>query len=106
MVAYFEDNELNLVTVNGNSETIYFVRQEDGGLIGINKAVASSMEIWISERQVEDIYYFDSPDAQLYPEAELPPDQYFLRDFRWQNNNRPKGRYDIFKWPDDAPALR
>lgn len=106
MVAYFEENELHLVTVNGNSETIYFVRQEDGGLVGINKAVASSMEIWISERQVEDIYYFDSPDAQLYPESELPADQYYLRDFRWQSDDRPKGRYDIFVWPDDRPGLR
>lgn len=106
MVAYFEKNELHLVTVNGNSETIYFVRQEDGGLIGINKAVASSMEIRITDRQVEDIYYFDSPDAQLYPESELPPDQYFLRDFRWRSDDRPGSKYDIFLWPTDAPALR
>ena len=106
MVAYFEKNELHWGTVNGNSETIYFVRQEDGGLIGINKAVASSMEIWITDRQVEDIYYFDSPDAQLYPRDELPSDQYFLRDFRWRSSDRPASRYDIFEWPEDAPALR
>ena len=106
MVAYFEKNELHLVTVNGNSETIYFVRQEDGGLIGINKAVASSMEIWITDRQVEDIYYFDSPDAQLYPRDELPADQYFLRDFRWRRDDRPESRFDIFQWPEDAPGLR
>lgn len=106
MVAYFEKNELHLVTVNGNSETIYFVREEDGALIGINKALASSMEIWIADRQVEDIYYFDSPDANLYPESELPEDQYFLRDFHWLIDDRPKSKYDIFKWRKDAPGLR
>lgn len=106
MVAYFEDNELNLVKVNGNSETIYFVREEDGNLIGINKATSSTMEIWIEDRQVVDIYYFDSPEAQLYPETELPEDQYYLRDFKWRKEDRPISKYDIFKWPDNLPALR
>ncbi|MCF8366502.1 MAG: hypothetical protein K9H16_12010 [Bacteroidales bacterium] len=106
MVAYFEENELNLVKVDGNSETIYFVREEDGNLIGINKAVSSSMEIWIEDRQVVDIYYFDNPDAQLYPESELPADQYFLRDFKWLKDDRPINKYDIFKWTVNLPALR
>jgi len=106
MVAYFEKNELNLVKVNGNSETIYFVREEDGTMIGINKAVSSTMEIWITDRQVRDIYYFDSPEAQLYPENELPADQYFLRNFVWNDSDRPKSKFEIFFWPENFPALR
>jgi lipopolysaccharide export system protein LptA len=106
MVAYFEENELNLVKVSGNSETIYYVREEEGGLIGINKAASGNMEIWIEDRQVIDIYYFDTPDAQLYPEEELPADQQFLRDFIWRKEDRPLNRSDIFVWPANTPALR
>ncbi len=106
MIAFFDENELDLVKVNGNSETIYFVREEDGNLIGINKAASSTMEIWIEDRQVVDIYYFDSPEAQLYPESELPEDQHYLRDFKWRKEDRPINKYDIFKWPNDLPALR
>jgi lipopolysaccharide export system protein LptA len=99
MMAYFENNELNLVKVDGNSETIYFVREEDGALIGINKAVAGRMEIFIVDRQIDGIIYFENPDATLYPEGELPIDQFFLRDFRWNENMRPMNREDIFRWP-------
>jgi lipopolysaccharide export system protein LptA len=100
MMAYFENNELNLVEVDGNSETIYFVREEDGALIGINKAVAGRMEIFIADRQIGEIIYFENPDATLYNEGELPVDQFFLRDFRWNENMRPMNRYDIFRWPE------
>lgn len=106
MVAYFDRNELYLVKVNGNSETIYFVREEDGNLIGINKAESSTMEIWIKEREVVDIYYFDSPAAQLYPEKELPSDMHYLRDFKWRDEERPKNKFDIYFWPVNLPALR
>ena len=98
-MAYFENNELNLVKVDGNSETIYFVREEDGALIGINKAVAGRMEIFIADRQIDGIIYHENPDAILYPEGELPTDQFFLRDFRWSQELRPKSRYDVFRWP-------
>ncbi|NCU36391.1 hypothetical protein EOM75_10340 [Candidatus Falkowbacteria bacterium] len=99
MMAYFENNELNLVKVDGNSETIYFVREEEGALIGINKAVAGRMEIFIADRQIDGIIYHENPDATLYPEGELPTDQFFLRDFRWSQELRPKSRYDVFRWP-------
>ncbi len=106
MIAYFDENELNIVKVNGNSETIYFVREEDGTLIGINKAESSKMEIWVDDRQVTDIYYFDSPNAELKPEKDVSPADLFLRDFNWRGNHRPHSRSDIFVWPEDAPALR
>ena len=99
MMAYFENNELNLVKVDGNSETIYFVREEEGALIGINRAVAGRMEIFIVDRQIGEIIYFENPDATLYNEGELPVDQFFLRDFRWSQELRPMSRYDVFRWP-------
>ncbi len=100
MMAYFENNDLNLVKVDGNSETIYFVREEEGALIGINKAVAGRMEILIVDRQIDGIIYFENPDATLYNEGELPADQFFLRDFRWNQHMRPMNRNDIFRWPN------
>lgn len=106
MLAFFADNELNIVKVNGNSETIYFVREETGSLIGVNRAASSKMEIWISDRQVTDIFYFDSPSAKLKPENEVMPEDLILRDFKWRGDARPYSKYDIYVWPDDFPVLR
>lgn len=105
MTGFFRNNELHLITVRGNSETIYFVREEEGALIGINKALSSNMEIWVEERQISDIYYFDSPDATLYPEDEFPVQQLKLRDFNWLGEDRPKNKFDIFRWKRSGQAL-
>ena len=98
MTGYFKENELYQIDVEGNSETIYFVREEDGGLIGINKAVSSSMKIMITDRQIGEIYYFEQPDATLYPEKEYPVEELKLKDFKWLGKERPKSKYEIFRW--------
>lgn len=106
MTAYFDENELSKIIVIGNAETIYFIREEDGALIGINRAFAANMEIMVADRQVTDIYYFDNPDATLFPEKEIAPNERLLRDFRWREQDRPQRKEDIFIWSADAPALK
>lgn len=96
MVAYFSENELYLVTVNGNSETIYFVREDDGNLIGINRAFSSFMKIYVNDGQITNIIYFESPDATLFPESELQLPELRLKDFRWLESERPLKWEDIF----------
>lgn len=106
MVAYFSNNELYLITVDGNSETIYFAREETGALIGVNNAISSQMEIWIENRQVTDIFYMSKPEGSTVPLEQAEPEQLFLRDFRWRKEERPIDRHDIFRWPETAPGLR
>ena len=105
MVGYFKNNELFKIDVEGNSETIYFVSEETGALIGINKALASSMSIFIEDRQIADIYYYEKPVAQLTPEESFPVQELKLKNFQWLEMHRPKNRYDIFKWERTVPVL-
>jgi hypothetical protein len=104
MVGYFKNNELFKINVEGNSETIYYVSEESGALIGINKALASSMAIFITDRQVADIHYYSQPVANLTPEAIFPEQELKLRNFKWLGEYRPKNRYDIFKWGPLVPV--
>ncbi len=107
MTGYFKENELYQIDVEGNSETVYFVREEDGGLMGINKAISSDMRILINQRQISEIYYFQQPEATLYPEKEFPVEELKLKDFKWLGNQRPKSKYEIFLWEDEPqPVLK
>ena len=106
MTGYFKKNELYKMTVTGNSETVYFVREEDGTIIGINKGQASNMDIFIVDRQISDILYFDNPDAILYPENEFPKEELKLRDFKWHASDRPRNRWDIYRWEKVEPVLK
>jgi lipopolysaccharide export system protein LptA len=105
MVGYFRNNELYKIDVEGNSETIYYVSEESGALIGINKALASSMSIFIEDRQVADIYYYEKPDAHLTPEELYPVQELKLKNFQWLGDHRPKNKFDIFRWERTVPVL-
>ncbi len=105
MTGYFKENELSQIDVEGNSETVYFVHEQDGGLTGINKAISSNMKILIKDRQISDIFYYQQPDATLYPEKEFPVEELKLKDFKWLGSQRPQSKLDIFKWSDTLPAV-
>ena len=96
MKAFFNNNKINKINVMGNSQTIYFVREEDGTLIGINKSVSSKMTILLSDSKVQEIKYFENPEADLYPEKDLSPKDILLKGFIWLQDLRPKNKDDIF----------
>lgn len=98
MTGFFNNNELVKLIVTGNSETIYWVREEDGTLTGINKAFSSNMSIWFHEKKIDKITYLEKPIHVLYPESDLGPADLLLKDFEWHGDRRPLNRYDIFKW--------
>jgi lipopolysaccharide export system protein LptA len=98
MTGFFQENELHRVDVEGNAETIYYVREEDGALTGINKAFSSNMSIRFRERKIKQIAYFEKPTAVLHPEGELPPEELVLKNFTWHADRRPMKREDIFVW--------
>jgi hypothetical protein len=98
MTGYFADNELRRIYVGSNAETIYYVRDEDESLIGVNKAVSGSMWIYVTDNEIERIVYIDHPNAVLYPEADMPVQDKKLRGFSWQEAQRPRNKDQIFTW--------
>lgn len=99
MTSFFKDNELYKIIVEGNSETIYYVREEDKSLIGINQARSSEMLIFLENKEFKTITYIEKPDATLFPEEEIPPQERKLKGFIWLDDFRPRNKLDIYKWP-------
>lgn len=98
ITGHFNENQLYKVDVFGNSETIYYVRNDDGDLIGINKAISTNMTIFVDNNQVNHIIFFENPEADLFPPEDLAPEERLLRHFKWHINLRPKSKKDIFTW--------
>ena len=96
MYGKFKDNELQQVDLVKNTETIYYMRNSKGELIGINTTLSSSMEIYFEDRQVVDIYYINRPESKLYPEEELPPNMRELKGFNWRGEERLNTVEDLF----------
>lgn len=96
MVGYFTDNELVKIKVDGNAQTVYFVREDDGFLMGINVAESSGMFIRLEDSDVKSINYLLQAKEIMYPETELPGDMKRLKGFNWQEIYRPKSKDDVF----------
>ena len=103
MRGYFRDNQLHMINVMGNAETIYFVREEDGAMIGINKLVSSNMAIVMEDRKVSRIIYYTQPEGKMLPEDEVSQEQRRLKGFEWLSDERPETKQDIFRKRGQEP---
>ena len=99
MVAYFKKNELSSINVNGNAQTVYFIREDDGFLIGVNLAESSTMFIRVKDNEVQNISYQTSPEEVMYPPDKVSNQQTVLKGFSWQENQRPQDKLDIYRSP-------
>ncbi|WP_246062624.1 OstA-like protein [Mesohalobacter halotolerans] len=91
----FENNELTEAHFIKNAETIYYSRNEDNELIGIDKTVASSIKIEFQNREVADMYYYDNVSGNTYPEKELPPNARTFRGMEWRGEEKIKSKADL-----------
>jgi len=85
---YFKDNKLYRIKVTGNGETIYYVLDGEE-LVGVNKAKSATIEIFIEDGKITEIYQNQSPDGTLDPPLKTPDGQQRLDGFRWLPELRP-----------------
>ncbi len=97
MVGYFRNNQIYRVKADGNAQSIYWVRDDQKRLIGINKAEASYMTIGVKNNEIKTINYIEKASETMYPEKDLPKDGRILKGFSWQATLRPLSKYDIFR---------
>ncbi len=104
MVGYFKDNELVKINVDGNAQTVYYVREDDGYLIGINLAEASTMTIRLRNNKLRTINYKTQAKEVMYPEKDISPAEQKLKGFIWKEELRPKEVADIFEAKDQSES--
>ncbi|MGZ9675513.1 OstA-like protein [Flavobacterium sp. GNP001] len=92
----FEEGKLHDVDVVKNTEVIYYMRNDDQELIGINKNKSSKINLILENNEVETITFFQQVDGDIFPEKELPENARILRGFVWRGDERIKSKDDIF----------
>lgn len=97
MTGYFRNNELYIINVKGNGETIYYAKDEDD-IIGVNKAVSTDLVICLQEKKVKRIKFITSPEATFFPLDQVAMEDLILKGFLWQDKHRPRSKMQIFTW--------
>jgi len=97
MIGHFVNNRLVQIDVDGNAETVYYIREDNKEMVGINKAQGSRMHLYIDDNKIQRITYFDKPDGNMFPEKDIAADQRILKGFKWLSMHRPLSWPDIFR---------
>ena len=92
MTAFFKDEKLSRVNINGNGQSIYFALDDAKGkkLIGMNKADCSNIVIKFTGDELRNITYITKPDAQFIPPHEIQEPDKKLKGFKWRGSERVK----------------
>ena len=94
----FRNGNIHRVNVDGEqAETIYWIRDDQGGIIGIDVAKSVTMVIEMENQNVSIIKSFKDIDEKMYPEEDLQESSRYLSGFKWHDEARPKDKEDIFR---------
>ena len=96
MVGLVRKNELYKINVSGNGQSNYYAYDKKG-IIGLNQAQSSNITIYLSKGKVSRISLIKSPEGELKPMAKIEEGDKRLPGFNWQQEIRPKSRFDIFR---------
>lgn len=98
---FSDENQLKNVNIYKNAESIFYVRNEDNELVGIDVGRSANIEIKFDAGEIEEYRRLINPEAKTYPENELPETSRRLKGFDWREEERPLSVEDLFR--DDPP---
>ena len=93
---FINGKELYKIDVSGNAQSIYFLYENDGSPIGVNKTESSFMTVYLKNNKVDKVSIYPSPSGKMLPDENLVREDIFFPTFVWHDAIRPKKYEDIF----------
>lgn len=93
---YFTDGNIDYMRARGNAESIYYVKDDDQALIGVNRASGDIIDMRFKEKELHRVVFINDVKGTMYPLRQLPEEERVLRDFKWNEDRRPKSKFELF----------
>lgn len=97
MTVYLTEGEVKLIDMSGNALTIYYPKESDGELIGLNTTESSFIRMYIEDRKIHHIRFTKETTGVLYPMNQIPSGADKLALFFWADEIRPTDPNDVFR---------
>tara|TARA_B100000965_G_scaffold405834_1_gene441461 strand:- start:1844 stop:3298 length:1455 start_codon:yes stop_codon:yes gene_type:complete len=88
MEVYFNEGLISKTHVNGNGESIYYLK-ETSGAVSMNSMKCSNMALYFSQNTITEIRNYEQVDGQVKPEFEISRLDRRLRGFNWLGDEKP-----------------
>ena len=93
----FIDSKLKEVDIIKNAESIYFLRNSENDLIGIDKSKSAKIKILLNEQKIESFIKMNQIDGKVYPEKKFDSKLRILKGFYFREDEIIKKISDLFK---------
>jgi lipopolysaccharide export system protein LptA len=100
--AYFRDDTLRKMDIDGNAESIYNMEDNDKALTGTVKTVCSSISFMFKDNKINNIKFFSDVKSNLTPIKQEIQNPQRLSGFKWLSDLRPMNQNDL--WPKKLKA--
>ncbi len=97
------ENELEKVDIIKNAESIVYLREENGELIGIDKSKSASIEILFTDNTIDEVYKRKKPGGDIFPESLFLDQPQTFEGFNWRGDEKLLSKDDVFK--GEAPFI-
>jgi lipopolysaccharide export system protein LptA len=96
LFGYFTEGEINNIRAKGNAESIYYAKDEEDKLIGINKASSDIIDMRFKNKQLNKVVLISAATGKIVPYRMATEEDRQLRSFKWQEKRRPKSKFELF----------
>jgi lipopolysaccharide export system protein LptA len=96
LFGYFIEGAIDYMRAKGNAESVYYVRDNDERLVGINKATADIIDMRFRSKELNRVVFISEVKGTMFPVSQMPEEEKTLRDFQWHEKVRPKTKYELF----------
>jgi lipopolysaccharide export system protein LptA len=94
--AYFKNGNIDNLRAKTNAESIYFAQDENKKYVGVNKSTSDVIDMYFVNKEANKIVFRNNLKGTTYPLRQITPEQMKLRNFKWQENRRPKTKFEMF----------
>lgn len=95
--AYFQDDTLRKMDVDGNAESIYNMEDNAKALTGTVKTVCSSISFSFKDNKINNIKFFSDVKSNLTPIKQEIQNPQRLSGFKWLSDLRPLNKDDLWQ---------
>jgi len=101
---YFKNGEIDYMRSQGNAESVYYLKEDNGKLKGINNATGDIIDLRFKNKELNKVVFISDVSGTLYPVNQATEQNKFLRGFKWLEDRRPKTKFELFE--DIKPVIK
>jgi len=95
VLAEFKEDYVDNMYVTGNSRSIYYLKDDIGAMIGLNKTDCSRMRFYFQKDSLTDVRFYTEPTSVLTPIAKATDGDLYLDGFQWNIEIKPQSVEDL-----------